>query len=360
MARSDRAVNVFDVARLAGVSKSTAARVLAGAGSASPRAVQRVRDAAASLGYTPNGLAKAMVSGETNTIGVVVPDISSAFFAAVVRGITDVARAEGFEVLLSNTDGEAQAEDRSLEVFAQKRVDGIVIAPLNRVTSPALALLTSQAMPLVLLDRTSPAAQDSTLVSLDHATASRLAVEHLTGLGHRRIAVLSEAGGRLDELLGGDVDRNGLPPSSLRLLGYVDAMEAAGLPLDRSLVIGAGYDREAARDAVRERFAGPDRPTALYCSSELLSSGAYEALLDLGLRYPDDVSFIGFDDQEWCTLVRPAITVVAQPHYELGSTTAHRLVEAIRGPHPEATRITLPPTLIVRDSTGAMAGPGEG
>ncbi|RDV45262.1 LacI family transcriptional regulator [Leifsonia sp. ku-ls] len=352
MAKTERGVNVFDVARAAGVSKSTAARVLAGAGSASPRAVERVRAAAASLGYTPNGLAKAMVSGETNTIGVIVPDISSAFFAAVVRGITDVARTEGFEVLLSNTDGHAEAEDRTLEVFAQKRVDGIVIAPLNRERSAALAQLEALGMPLVLLDRSSPAASGSTLVSLDHAAASGLAVEHLVKLGHERIAVLSEAGGRLDELLAPDVDRSQLPPSSLRLLGFVDAMAEHGLPLDRSAVIAAGYDREAGRAAVRERFARDDRPTALYCTSELLSSGAYEALLDLGLRYPEDVSFIGFDDQEWCTLVRPAITVVAQPHYDLGSATAHRLVAAIRGPRPDPARIALPPTLVVRHSTG--------
>lgn len=355
MARSERAVNVFDVARAAGVSKSTAARVLAGRGSASSRAVERVRAAAESLGYTPNGLAKAMVSGETNTIGVVVPDISSAFFAAVVHGITDVARAEGFEVLLSNTDGDAVAEDRSLEVFSEKRVDGIVIAPLTRERSAALTQLAGQGTPIVVLDRTTPSAPGSTLVSLDHAAASRLAVEHLVERGHTRIAILSEAGSRLDELLDDDADRSMLSPSSLRLLGYVDALQEAGLDVDRSLIIGSRYDREAGRAAVRERFRGSDRPTALYCTSELLSSGAYEALLDLGLRYPEDVSFIGFDDQEWCALVRPAITVVAQPHFELGSTTALRLVEAIRGARTEATRILLPPTLVVRESTGTVA-----
>lgn len=347
-------VTIIDVARAAGVSKSTVGRVLAGNGSVSAAAFAKVTAAAKQLGYSPNGLAKAMVSGASHTLGVVIPDISSPFFSTVVRGISDAARAAGFEVLLSNSDGDPDIETRSLEVLVGQRVAGLIVAPVFQGGAHTLADIAHRGIPVVMLDRETAELRNSSLVSLDHVAASRIGVEHLIGLGHRRIGIVTEAGREGAELPEPGQFPRPLQPSSQRLLGYIEALKEHGIEVDPELIIHAEYDRSSAAAAVRTALAEHPDMTALFCTDAALTSGAYEAVAELDIRYPENLSFVGFDDQEWSTLVRPAITVVAQPRHKLGATTATCLIEAIRRPNTPTQNILLPARLIVRGSTAPL------
>lgn len=350
MAGHNHAVTIVDVAREAGVSKSSAARVLAGRGSASASTQKRVLDAAERLGYRPNALAKAMISGTSNTLAIVIPDVASPFFAAVVRGATDAAHAAGFEVLLGNTDNDSDIQTRAIDVLREKRVDGFVIAPVLEDDPAAVRALVDDGIPVVLVDRRMPALADVPLVSIDHIAASRAAVDHLLDLGHRRIAIVTEAASRRDEVLLRRGDAQALPPSHQRLLGYVEALEARGVPVDINLILASAYDLESARATVASALATTDF-TALYCTDSVLTLGAYTHIVDAAIALPSSFSFLGFDDQEWTTLVRPAVTVVDQPRYRLGAAAANMLVARVRDLSGVPNDLRLDARLITRAST---------
>lgn len=351
------AVTIIDVAREAGVSKSAAARVLARNGSASAATRQKVLEAAARLGYRPNQLARAIRSGATHTIGVVVPDVIVPFFSAVLRGFTDNARAAGFEVLVSNTDNDADIEARSLELLAEKRVDGIAIAPVFRESPTAILQLVKEGTPVVLLDRRMPGLEHLPLVSIDHAPATEEAVKALAALGHERIAIIAEAAPPVDHLRklahtdGQVTELSLLRPSAQRVVGYLRALERAGLELDESLIIPSGYTTASAQQAVEGFLASGIEATALHATNAVLSSGAYRGIRARGLTVPDDLSFIGFDDQEWTTMVQPPVTVVEQPSQRLGATAATVLIDLIRGSAAEPPERLLRAELLIRGSS---------
>ncbi|MDR5698767.1 LacI family DNA-binding transcriptional regulator [Agromyces aerolatus] len=353
------AVTIIDVALAAGVSKSAAARVLAQSGSASEKTRKKVLEAADRLGYRPNQLARAMKSGATNTIGIVVPDVAIPFFSAVVRGLADTARAAGFEVLVSNTDNDADIEARALELLAEQRVDGIVIAPVFQRDPAAIVRLHREGMPIVLLDRSMPGLELLPLVSVDHVDATECAVRALIDDGHRRIALVTEASAAPSELAQltdratDDADRSLLRPSAQRLIGYVRALRAAGLDVDDELIIRSGYTTADAQRAVHDFLGRGIDATALHATDAVLSSGAYRGIRACGLSVPDDLSFIGFDDQDWTTMVEPAVTVVEQPRQRLGATATTILVGIIRGGATEPLRQMLAPELLVRGSVAA-------
>lgn len=357
MSRKRNRVTILDVAAEAGVSKSTTARVLTGSGFASPDSVERVRTAADKLGYTPNSLARAMVSGETKTLGVIVTDISSAFFSTVVRGFSDVARAEGFEVFLSSVGRDSLVEERAVRALTEKQVDGVAIAPVVRNATSSLTQLTGRQIPLVLIDRPHPAAPEAPVIMLDHEASVQQAVERLLRLRHRRIALVTDTptAGRLEDLVAlmhGDRGRDFLIPSELRLLGYLETLDHHGIAPEPDLIIGADYNRRAVTQAVAESLGSDAPPTAIFATDALLSSGTYHAIRDSGLSVPDDLSFIAFDDQEWCTMVRPTVSTVTQPQYDLGADAARTLIATIRGEGTEPDRILLPSGFIERESTG--------
>lgn len=350
------AVTIIDVARVAGVSKSAAARVLAQSGSASERTRKKVLKAAESLGYRPNQLARAMKSGATNTIGIVVPDVALPFFSAVLRGLTDTARAAGFEVLVSNTDNDADIEARSLELLAEQRVDGIVIAPVFQEHPEAIIRLHHEGMPIVLLDRRMPGLEHLPLVSVDHVDATEQAIRALIDSGHTRIALVTEAAqvrATLESLTARDStssDLTLLRPSAQRLVGYLRALRNAGIEIDDDLIIRSGYSTQDAQQAVEAFLDRDTGATALHATDAVLSSGAYRGIRARNRSIPDDLSFIGFDDQDWTTMVRPAITVVEQPRQRLGATATTALIGIIRGGTAEPPQQMLAAELLVRGS----------
>ncbi|WIY83380.1 LacI family DNA-binding transcriptional regulator [Propionimicrobium sp. PCR01-08-3] len=344
-------VTVADVARAAHVSKSTAARVLSDRGSASPAARKKVLDAAARLGYYPNALARAMSEGRSKMIGVVIPDISIPFFSAVVRGLTDRMRAVGLEVIIINTDNNATVEAHSLELLATKRVDGLVLAPVIPEGSDIARTLAQRGLPIVLLDRRGPGLDDLPLVALDHEDAAYAATKHLLDLGHRRIAVATQVPENATRLL--DPPDPAARPSALRLRGYLSALQEAGIAADTDLVINAPYDHVAAADAVAERLAGLDA-TALFATDSVVTHGSYQALQRLKIVIPDELSFIGFDDQDWTTLVTPRITVLTQPMHDMGRAAADLLNQRIANPNEAQQDVLLHGEVLTRQSTTAL------
>jgi len=353
------AVTIIDVAQMAGVSKSAAARVLARSGSASAATREKVLHAAANLGYRPNQLARAMKSGATNTIGIVVPDVVIPFFSAVLRGLSDNARAAGFEVLVSNTDNDADIEARSLELFAEQRVDGIVLAPVLQENPSAILKLVDEEMPVVLLDRRMPGLEHLPLVSVDHANATEQATSALIALGHERIALLAEAApplSTLQELTASTPNNPALTllrPSAQRIVGYLRALEQAGLDVDEDFIIRSGYTTTSAQTAVEAFLQRQSMATALHATNAVLTSGAYRGIRARGLQLPDDLSFIGFDDQEWTTMVQPAVTVVEQPRQRLGATALTVLTSIIRGTAAAPLDHLLDAEMLVRESAAA-------
>ncbi len=329
------ALTVRDVARAAGVSQAAAARALGGYGYTSPALRARVQENARRLGYTPNGVARALASKATHTIGLVVGDIDNPFFAAAARGLSDVLESEGYTVLLSNADEDEEREQRAVRALRARRVDGLVVVPTR---GAGLAEVAGSGLPLVQLDRAVRGlAADAVMV--DNAAGSAAAVRHLLSRGHRRIGMVT--------------DSPLISSSAERISGYRRALRAAGLPPDDGLLSIGGSTQADGRRAARALLDHPDRPTAVFTANNFMTHGTLLAARDLGLRIPDDVALVGFDDLDWTTLVDPPLTVVSQPVSELGRVAGERLMARIRGDDSPPRRIRLRTQLIVRGSCGA-------
>ncbi len=342
-----RDVTVSDVAREARVSKATAARALGDYGAVSDSVRDRVQAAAEALGYRPNELARSMNTGKSNTIGVVVGDIENPYFGLAMRGISDAAKDEGFDVILVNTSEDVQAEIDAVRVLLDKRVDGVIVAPASSNETAHLRSVYESGRPLVLLDRRI-ADLEVDVVEADMTTAAYQATRHLTDAGHRRIAFIST----LD--VSDDVFREGgqLQVSSVadRLEGVLTAQRDVGIPDAADLVRFAPEGAPAIKSVVRELLALPDAPTALIASDSLVALSTFRTLRDLRLTVPDDVSFVMFDDFEWTTLTSPPLTVVSQPIYDMGVQAARIVIGRVQGRVvPDAQR-TFPATLVVRES----------
>lgn len=345
-----RSATIADVAARAGVSRATAARALGDYGPVNAETAARVLAAAEELGYRANAVARAMITGRTMTLGVVVGDIENEFFSRLVRGCTDVVRAAGYDVLLANTDEQLSRERSTVRVLLDRRVDGLLVAPASAHEASHLREARDAGVPIVLVDRrVRRSGLDTVLV--DGTVAAREAVERLVAAGHRRIGVVTGDGAGEDaEAL---VDDPGLASTSTttdRLLGYRQALETAGIPLRPELVRGGDFHVEAARERAIDLLGPRARPTAVLATDSLLALGVLLGMRDLGLRCPEDVSLVGFDDPAWASVVRPRLSVMAQPAYDLGRAAATRLLARLRGEDGRARTVTLPATWCDRES----------
>lgn len=365
MTARDRQPTIRDVAKAAGVSVATASRALGNYGRVSEETRARVVAATETIGYRPNSLARSMITRRTNTVGVVCADISSPFFAGVVRGITDRARAAGLDVLLVNTDEDVATEREAIALLMEKRVDGLIVSAADVCEVDHLAAAQDRGTPVVLIDRLSSRLRADT-VTVDDVRATEEAVRHLLDQGHRRIAILAEL--RIpreadwSHLLGPDLDRDRgtLNASAARLLGYLRAHRAAGVPVEPGLVARTGgYDVVGATRAAHAMLARPDRPTALVTIDNVMTVGGFRAVRELDLQVPEDLSFVGFDNLDWTTLVQPPLTLVEQPVHEIGKRAAECLIERIAGDDREPQVVMLPTSFLVRGST-APPPPADG
>jgi LacI family transcriptional regulator len=337
---------IIDVAREAGVSTTTVSHVLNGTRSVAEPTKQRVLAAVERLSYEVNSLAQSLKSDRSQTIGLLVTDISNPFFTSLVRGVEDVANAAGYGIMLCNTDENPQKELTYLRMLRRKRVDAILMAPTG-IQQPLADQLIGQGFPLVCFDRPAPGAACDTVL-VDNVGGAQQAVSHLIDLGHRRVAVITGL--------------SGVGTTNERLDGYMRAMAEHSIDVDRELV-RLGNSR--LDGGFREMLALLDlarRPTAVFTTNNLMTLGALGALQSRQVDVPGDMAIVGFDDFEWAAVLRPRLTVVAQPTYEIGQTATRMLIDRIEGHgSPEPHRVVLPTRLIVRESCGAAGpiGPAE-
>ena len=322
------AATIEDVALLAGVSRASAARALGGYGSVSEASRQKVVAAAEQLRYRANSLARSMTTGRTMTLGAVVGDIENDFFARVVRGFTDVAREDGFDTLVASPTSSVANERSAVKVLLERRVDGLVVAPASMRARDHLEAARDAGVPVLLVDRRVPRLGVDTVL-LDNVSAAQEAVQHLVAAGHRRIGMVT--GAATDDAGSADGPTVLVSTSVDRVEGYRRALLAGGLTYDPGYVMGGDFHLEAVRERAVSLLSRPDRPTAVFTTDGIMALGVLLALRDVGLTCPDDVSVVGFDDPDWASVIRPRLSVMAQPVYEMGAAAARRLVARIRG-----------------------------
>jgi LacI family transcriptional regulator len=329
---ADKPATIKDVAARAGVSTATVSRYLNGG---RVRHARRVDEAIEALAFRPNQLARSLKSGSTRTIGVLVPDVSNPFFADVVKGAESVMRAGEYSLLLCNTDENVERERTVVSLLLQKQVDGILMAPAKEWSDAPLMLRTRR-VPVVLIDRRIDV-EDFDVVLVDNVNGAAQAAEYLVSLGHERIAMVS---GPLDTT-----------PGRERFEGFVRGLRAAGRELDERYLKVGDFREDGGYQAALLLLAVRPAPTALFVSNNLMSIGALRAIHNLGIRIPQEMSFVSFDDLALAELTEPPLTVISRPSTEQGVLAMRLLkfrIETAAEPAPR--RIVLETRLTVRGS----------
>jgi LacI family transcriptional regulator len=338
VAREWKKPTISDVGRLAGVSVATVSAVINGTKRVSPRRAQKVREAMEALDYHLDQNARSLRTGKTKVVGVIIPDITNPFYTQVIAAAEEVASRLGYSFFLCNSNDDPAQEQRQLDTLFSHRVAAVLIASCD--SWAAYDRLIRRRFPLVFFDRIPPGFHGSS-VATDNQLAAYLATRHLIELGHRSIAILA-----------GSIQRS---THAQRLEGFRKAMQDSGLPTREEHCGISGLTVQAAYRFTLELLRSVQAPTAIFCTSNNLLLGCFRALDHVGLRCPDDLSVVGFDDFPWNESFRPAITTIAQPTSAIGAKAMELLLERIRG-GTEALEISeqsvvLPPELRLRDST---------
>jgi LacI family transcriptional regulator len=328
-----------DVAKRAGVSPMTVSRVINNSGYIHLKTRARVEQAIADLGYVPNALARSLRFKQTKTLALVITDITNPFFTTIARGVEDVASEQGFSVIFCNTDESRDEEAKYLNVLVQKQVDGVLLVPAY-CSAESVWFLQERGIPFVVLDRRIPDVEVD-LVRCDSEQGAYLLIQHLVGLGHERIAALTGP--------------RELTTAVDRAAGYTRALEENGLHRSISICYGE-YTAASGRQMAQEALARTPRPTALFAANNFIAVGALRAIRAAGLRVPEDISVVAFDDFPDAILIEPFLTVVTQPAYDIGRQATALLINRLSGQAEAAPQeIILPTQLIVRRSSSAPA-----
>lgn len=332
-------VTIYDVAREAGVSMATVSRVVNNNPNVKPQTRKKVFEAIERLGYRPNAVARGLASKKTTTVGVVIPDISNAIFAEVARGIEDIANMYHYNIILCNADKKKDKEIRVINTLLEKQVDGLLFMG-GAVTDEHVQAFKTANVPIVLCATTD---ENGTIpsVDIDHESAAFEAVQTLIKNGHRSIAMIC---GTLQD------PSNGYA----RFQGYKRALEEAGLPYDESYVRIGNYRYESGVEAMRYFLELPSRPTAVFSATDEMAIGAIHCIQDAGLRVPDDISVISVDNSRMASMVRPQLTAVAQPMYDIGAVSMRLLTKLMKKETVENPRVVLPYEIVTRNSVGSV------
>ncbi|MBA3415786.1 MAG: LacI family DNA-binding transcriptional regulator [Chloroflexia bacterium] len=335
------ATTIEDVAREAGVSIATVSRYLNGPGGiVAAETGSRVQAAVARLGYVPNSAARSLKTGKTGLIGVLLANIAHPYWSTVLAGVEEACQKAGYGAMVSSAADRADVEHSYLQTFLKQRVDGILLNPAH-ADPETVAAWARLRVPIVLIDRTLPGLPFP-LVAMDNALGTRLAVEHLLALSHRRLGFVSWR-------------PNGLSNREERLAGFVSTLEDAGVRADPGLI---RFAADGWSDGVAQTLAllaQPDPPTAIVSANSTLNLQLLAAIKHRGRRVPADISVVGYDDSPWDPLLDPPLTTVATPAKALGTMAAERLIAAIAGADGQGDReLRLAPELLIRQSTGPV------
>ncbi|MFI9252385.1 LacI family DNA-binding transcriptional regulator [Streptomyces sp. NPDC053069] len=349
-----------DVARSAGVSVATVSHVLNGTRPVLPHTRQAVLDAIDALGYTPNTLARSLVTSRTRSIGLAVSAISNPYFTEILQGVEATALEAGYGLLIADPHDDPGHERKVVQLLHERRVDGMIVAP-SAHPHELVGYLRRHAVATVFLDRTIDAdVRDGTAVGggapgggtpwydqvcADSAEPTARLVTHLAGLGHRRIGLVAGL--------------PGLSTTSERVSGYRDGLTAAGLVHDERLLVSGNSESAGAEQATAALLALPDPPTALVTANNAMTIGTLRALRRHGLSVPGDIALCCVDDFAWADLFSPRLTAIAQPSRELGAQAVQVLLDRLDEPRRPTRTVRLPCAFVHRTSCGCPEEPGR-
>ncbi|GAB2487186.1 LacI family DNA-binding transcriptional regulator [Comamonas humi] len=336
--------SIKDVARHAGVSVTTVSHTLNGTRAVQGDTRERVLAAVQALGYVPSAVARSLKTQATHTIGMLVPSSANPYFAELVHAVEDACFAAGYALLLCNTEDQPERQRSYLDVLAQKRVDGLIVASTSDDAAMSQTLARTR-LPMVLIDR-AIAGLACPCVQTDHALGAALGTRHLAAQGHRRIACIA-----------GPV---ALQSSQQRVQGWQDALAQLGLPA-AALEVG-DFSVNSGYQAMQRLLQAPvaQRPSAVLACNDLMAMGALRAAHEAGLAIPRELAVLGYDGIELASYTHPALSTVAQPTAAMAQRALALLLQAMRPGHGESTPSAQPPqpellapTLVVRESSAA-------
>ena len=330
---------IKEVAVEAGVSTATVSRVLAGLNGVTDRVRDRVNQVVAKLNYHPNRLARGLRLGRRKVVGLIIPDLQNPFFTGVVHGVEGVLYTNGYTLLLGHSDGLAEREQVQLDVLRSEGVAGLVFIAGNHPRANYEAIRTWE-IPVVAVDR-SPGGLDVDLVCSNNRDGMRQAVDHLLALGYKDIALLNGP--------------DGISVTQERQGGYQDALRSAGITVRESAIIHSDFQQQGGYAAMSRFLDQAKPPRAVVVANNLMTLGALQVIHERGVRIPEDLALVCFDDMPWAISLRPPLTAVAQSADELGRTAAELLLERFKNPGRIARQVVLPTRLVVRASCGARA-----
>ncbi len=336
-------MNLEDIAKLSGVSRSTVSRVINDDPNVRESTRQRVQDVISRMDFQPNLAARTLATGQAKVIGLVIPmGVSTMFtdpyFPMLIKGISAACNAQDYSVMLWLA--EPEYERRTInQILHNGMIDGVVVASVL-MDDPIVEALIHSNMPFVLIGR-HPTNSQVNYVDVDNRTSSRQLVEHLINMGHRRIGTIT---GAQNMIAGSD-----------RLLGYMDALTQGGIPLDLELIASGNFTEEGGYAAMKRIL--PHRPQAIFAASDTMALGALRALEEAGLRVPTDIALAGFDDMPFSAHLRSPLTTVRQPVLETGMRAAEALFDLLENPAQGPTHLLMPTELVVRESTPPQLQP---
>jgi LacI family transcriptional regulator len=305
---------IRDVAKLSGVSVATVSRFINKSGYVNTETEEKIKESIKKLNYTPNSLARALASKKTDTIALIIPDITNPFFPELARAVEDTAKSLGYTLILGNSDSEGANELKYIEILKNRYVDGIIFASHQLRPSEVHELL-QMSIPILTLDR----AVDSGLenlpsISVNNYMGAVMGVEHLISIGCKNIAHISGP--------------YHLRTSLERLRGYTDSLKNSML-FNASFVVQGDFTVESGLQATRQLMAENPEIDGIFAANDLMAIGALKALIRLGKKVPDDVALLGFDGIQMTQVMEPEISTVAQPIYEMGALAVRQLVSLI-------------------------------
>ncbi len=328
-------VSLRDVAKAAKVSVGTVSNVLNRSEVVAPKTLARVQATIKELGFVPNGFARNLRSGQSRTLGLIVPDVSNPFFTEVARGVEDAASKRDYAVFLCNSDESATKEERYVNVLIQQQVRGVLITPAD-MKSDRLDVMRDRGISVALLDREIKGRKQCS-VSVDDVHGGQIAIEYLAGLGHKNIAWVCGP--------------ESIPQVADRGAGVAKAAKVAGSKIEtiRVSLMNSTNGEEAARKILELDVL----PTAIFCANDLLALGVMHSLLARKVRVPEQVSVLGYDNIEFAPSAAVPLSSIAQPSYQMGVTAADLLLnECEDGDSHEHQQIRFQPQLVERASTG--------
>ncbi|GLV73862.1 LacI family DNA-binding transcriptional regulator [Streptomyces hygroscopicus] len=327
-----------DVARRAGVSVATVSHVLNETRPVRPDTRRAVLDAIDDLGYTPNTLARSLVTARTRSIGLAVSAISNPYVTEILQGVESSALERGYGLLIADPHDDPVHERKAVQLLHERRVDGVIVAP-SAEPAGLMDYLTRHEVPAVLLDRLVGDIHDQ--VCAENAPPVEQLVLHLADLGHTRVGLVAGL--------------PGLSTTTERIAGYRAGLERRGLPFRPALLADGHSEAGGAEDAVHRLLASPEPPTAIITANNAMTIGALRALRRAGLSVPGDLALVCFDDFSWADVFSPGLTAISQPSREIGATAVRLLLDRLENPGRPPRTVRLPCTFVHRTSCGCVA-----